>query len=153
MLQYLLSVGGNVNLEDGDGDTPLFCCEDVDTFLLLMKNNANLHHVNHEGQNLLLKVIADENEEFIVYLLQNKYFDRSALPEDYKLPSEREAEEADVEMESEGDAGEGEAGPTQEQINAAFLEWAKHQGAESVVNMEQEPTTDNGNNSAPQGQL
>ena len=159
MLRYLLSVGGDINIKDSDGDIPLFCCEDVDTFQYLIANHANMKHINNEGQNLLLKLISDENDDFIVYLIEREYYSRSDLPIDYKFPNEREQTiendivEMEAEVDTEGSEGEG---PTQEQVNAAFLEWVKTQGADSITNMEQDSTTTTSsgtNNTNSTGQL
>lgn len=50
LLEYLVSVGGDVNLPDDDGDTPLFTCESVDAARWLVEHGANAAHRNDEGQ-------------------------------------------------------------------------------------------------------
>lgn len=49
LLEYLLSVGGDVNLADDDGDTPLFTCESVDAARWLVEHGADAEHRNEEG--------------------------------------------------------------------------------------------------------
>lgn len=63
LLRYLISVGGDVNIQDEDGDTPLHSVEDVTTAAVLVQEfNANWRHKNHEGQTPLAK--AEEEDEF-----------------------------------------------------------------------------------------
>jgi hypothetical protein len=41
--------GGDVNLADNDGDTPLYTVEDTETAQFLLDHGALLSHTNHEG--------------------------------------------------------------------------------------------------------
>lgn len=50
LLEYLLSAGGNVNVTDGDGDTPLFTCETLPAARWLVEHGADVGHRNGEGE-------------------------------------------------------------------------------------------------------
>lgn len=52
LLAYLVSVGGDVNLPDDDGDTPLFTCESVDAARWLVEHGADAGHRNGEGMSV-----------------------------------------------------------------------------------------------------
>lgn len=41
--------GGDVNVTDEDGDTPIYTVESVDTAQWLVEHGANVHRVNREG--------------------------------------------------------------------------------------------------------
>lgn len=49
LLEYLVSAGGDVNVKDADGDTPLFTCETVDAARWLVEHGADAAHKNGEG--------------------------------------------------------------------------------------------------------
>ncbi|KAI9305459.1 ankyrin repeat-containing domain protein [Cunninghamella echinulata] len=49
VLEYLLSHGGDANVEDFDKDTPLYVCETVEMAKFLIKHGANAYHRNNEG--------------------------------------------------------------------------------------------------------
>jgi len=49
VLTYLISRGGNVNVSDEDGDTPLYTVENIETARFLVDNGADLTWRNHEG--------------------------------------------------------------------------------------------------------
>lgn len=49
LLDYLLSQGGNVNITDDDGDTPLFTCETIEAAQWLVEHGADATHKNEEG--------------------------------------------------------------------------------------------------------
>ncbi|KAI0264493.1 ankyrin repeat-containing domain protein [Gloeopeniophorella convolvens] len=49
ILTYLISEGGNVNITDEDGDTPLYTVENVETAQFLINNGADAAWRNHEG--------------------------------------------------------------------------------------------------------
>lgn len=51
LLRYLISQGGNVNIADSDGDTPLHSVEDVTTAKILIEEfSADWRLKNSEGQ-------------------------------------------------------------------------------------------------------
>ncbi|CAA7267157.1 unnamed protein product [Cyclocybe aegerita] len=49
VLEYLLSRGGNVNITDNDGDTPLYTVENIETARWLIQHGAAVGHQNSEG--------------------------------------------------------------------------------------------------------
>ncbi|KAF9266608.1 ankyrin [Marasmius fiardii PR-910] len=49
ILEYLISKGGNVNVTDSDGDTPLYTAENVETARFLVDHGATIDLVNREG--------------------------------------------------------------------------------------------------------
>jgi ankyrin repeat protein len=68
-----VSVGGDVNVLDNDGDSPLLFCEDPETFELLLSFGANPQHRNFRGEGILEKAIDDENAPLIQYFEQKGY--------------------------------------------------------------------------------
>ena len=53
LIQYLLDKGADVNVVDGDGETPLFYCESKEIAELLVSQGANIHVLNHENMSIL----------------------------------------------------------------------------------------------------
>lgn len=49
ILTYLISKGGNVNVSDEDGDTPLSTVENIETARFLVDNGADIMWRNNEG--------------------------------------------------------------------------------------------------------
>ncbi|KAF9450344.1 ankyrin [Macrolepiota fuliginosa MF-IS2] len=49
ILEYLIAHGGDVNLTDDEGDTPLYTVEDVETAQFLIQHGAILERRNNEG--------------------------------------------------------------------------------------------------------
>ncbi|KAJ7284935.1 ankyrin repeat-containing domain protein [Mycena rebaudengoi] len=49
VLEYLISQGGDVNVQDGDGDTPIYTVENVETARFLVDHGATLDRRNAEG--------------------------------------------------------------------------------------------------------
>ncbi len=49
LLEYLISKGGNINITDEDGDTPLFVVESVETARWLVEHGAQADVKNGEG--------------------------------------------------------------------------------------------------------
>ncbi|CAG7852540.1 SubName: Full=Uncharacterized protein {ECO:0000313/EMBL:CCA71894.1} [Serendipita indica DSM 11827] len=49
LLEYLISKGGDVNVEDEDGDTPLYTAESLDVAKWLVDHGAIINRVNNEG--------------------------------------------------------------------------------------------------------
>lgn len=69
LLDTLLSHGGNVNLPDHDGDTPIFVAETREMCAALIKFGADLNHRNHVGLTVLEHVReADEFPDLVAYL-------------------------------------------------------------------------------------
>ena len=49
VIEYLISQGGNIDVEDFDGDTPLFVVETPEVAKFLIEKGADASHRNHEG--------------------------------------------------------------------------------------------------------
>ncbi|OSD06312.1 ankyrin [Trametes coccinea BRFM310] len=49
ILEYLVSRGGDVNVTDNDGDTPLYVVENVETARWLVEHGATVNRQNDEG--------------------------------------------------------------------------------------------------------
>ncbi|PFH53049.1 hypothetical protein AMATHDRAFT_79225 [Amanita thiersii Skay4041] len=49
VLRYLISRGGNINITDADGDTPLYTVENIETARFLIQHGAIVDHRNNEG--------------------------------------------------------------------------------------------------------
>lgn len=49
VLDYLVSKGGNVNVTDADGDTPLYVVENIETARYLIQHGAVTNRCNDEG--------------------------------------------------------------------------------------------------------
>ncbi len=73
LIEYLVSVGANVNLRDLDGDTPLLVCESAEVFELLRSKGADAEAVNNDQEDILKKAVEDENEDLIKYLIENGF--------------------------------------------------------------------------------
>ncbi|QPG76022.1 hypothetical protein FOA43_003408 [Brettanomyces nanus] len=98
LLEYLILKGGDVNIQDNDGDTPLHHTESLATAkLLIEKNNADYTVRNSDGQTAL-EALLDDNDspELIQYLqsLQTNTSARGSLPlplnENMSLPNGEE---------------------------------------------------------------
>ncbi|KAF9069259.1 ankyrin repeat-containing domain protein [Rhodocollybia butyracea] len=74
VLEYLISHGGDVNITDSDGDTPLYTVETIETAQYLLDKGAVLDRVNDEG----VSPIAHLSEDYpqVSAYLQS----RSSLP-------------------------------------------------------------------------
>nr|GAT60799.1 ankyrin [Mycena chlorophos] len=49
LLEYLISKGGDVNVVDSDGDTPLYTVENIETARFLVQHGAAIDRRNSEG--------------------------------------------------------------------------------------------------------
>jgi hypothetical protein len=58
LLEYLISVGGDINLRDEDGDTPLFVVESVEMARWMVERGAEVGVVNEEGLSVSLGISA-----------------------------------------------------------------------------------------------
>jgi len=54
ILEYLISVGGDINLRDDDGDTPLYVVESVEMARWMIERGAEWGVVNEEGLSVSL---------------------------------------------------------------------------------------------------
>ena len=53
-------IGGNVNVTDGDDDTPLYVVENIETARWLVEHGAIVQRINHEGLSVSCLVILSE---------------------------------------------------------------------------------------------
>lgn len=73
VLEYLLSVGGDVSLRDEDGDTPLLVCEKPEIFQRLVQAGADPLVKNTGGMGIVEKAVEEDAEDLINYLMANGY--------------------------------------------------------------------------------
>jgi ankyrin repeat protein len=73
LLRFLLDHGGDANIRDLDGDTPLLVSEEPEIFNMLVAAGADPRATNHAGDGILQKVFEDENEKMVMFLLENGY--------------------------------------------------------------------------------
>ncbi|KAK7033062.1 ankyrin [Favolaschia claudopus] len=97
VLEYLISCGGDVNVEDSDGDTPIYTVENVETARFLVDHGAVLDRQNSEG----VSPIEHLREEFseVANFLQTVAVPASAptIPV-LQQPSQREQEVASEQL-------------------------------------------------------
>ncbi|KEP52195.1 ankyrin [Rhizoctonia solani 123E] len=95
ILTYLISKGGDVNVTDEEGDTPLFTAETVAVAQFLVENGALVDVRNSEG----ISPIEAVEEDFpdVAEYLQS----RSGLPTSTQSSQEREHEDASEELTAE----------------------------------------------------
>jgi len=81
ILEYLISRGGDVNITDSDGDTPIYTVENIETAQYLLDKGAIIDRVNEEGLSPSAHLLEDFPE--ISAYLQS----RSSLPAPTPQPS------------------------------------------------------------------
>ncbi|KAJ4495022.1 ankyrin [Lentinula edodes] len=59
VLEYLISRGGDVNVIDSDGDTPIYTVENIDTAQYLVDKGATIDRVNEEGISPIAHLMED----------------------------------------------------------------------------------------------
>ncbi|KAI0303816.1 ankyrin repeat-containing domain protein [Multifurca ochricompacta] len=67
ILEYLISRGGNVNVVDEDGETPLYTVENVETAQFLLNHGADPTWRNHQGL-MPADLLQDEFPQVAAYL-------------------------------------------------------------------------------------
>ncbi|EPQ54062.1 ankyrin [Gloeophyllum trabeum ATCC 11539] len=67
ILTYLISKGGDVNVTDDDGDTPLYTVENIETARFLVEHGAVVARTNHEGVSPI-DYLAEDFPEVSTYL-------------------------------------------------------------------------------------
>lgn len=93
VLEYLISQGGNVNVTDGDGDTPLYGVENIETAQWLVSHGAIIDIQNSEG----ISPIEHLEEEFPVvaaYLRSISNPDQGPSPNDRQDVDEQPSQHA-----------------------------------------------------------
>ncbi|KAG0215469.1 ankyrin repeat-containing domain protein [Mortierella sp. GBAus27b] len=68
LIEYLLGKGANVNIQDPDGDTPLFVCETVEMAQLLIAKGADPKHINENEMTAADNAEEEEWSEVAHYL-------------------------------------------------------------------------------------
>lgn len=89
LLRLLVALGGNINVQDGEGDTPLHHTEDVDTAKLLVEElDADFRVKNDAGQTAAAFIEEeDENPELAQYLRSLAHGTPPPVPALNNLPS------------------------------------------------------------------
>ncbi|KAL4064526.1 ankyrin repeat-containing domain protein [Scleroderma citrinum] len=94
VLAYLVNHGGNVNITDEDGDTPLYTVENIDTAQWLVSHGAIVDRRNNEG----VSPVEHLEEDFpdVAAFLRSQMTGNSILPSEppVSLPSEHQQETA-----------------------------------------------------------
>lgn len=81
LLKYLIDHGGDVNVKDSDGDTPLHACEQVSVAEKLVELGANLDAKNDEDQTPLEKAEEDADFPELIDFLRKKSGIEQTLPD------------------------------------------------------------------------
>ncbi|KAI1311050.1 hypothetical protein EDD11_003557 [Mortierella claussenii] len=106
LIKYLLDKGANINIQDPDGDTPLFVCEAVDIVKMLIDGGADAKHINDN------EMTAAENAEEEEWLEVAHYLrELTGVPHPDKDVDELEEDMSHLledEEESEDDKDDGE---------------------------------------------
>jgi ankyrin repeat protein len=113
LIRYLISIGANVNLKDNDGDTPILLCEEPEIFTILKSYGADPTAVNDLGQGIFEKVVEDENDVMIRFLVTEGIVDSEraeiALKQIDNIIEEGDEGDDDDE-EGDDEEGDGEEG-------------------------------------------
>lgn len=95
LMRTLIARGGNVDLPDHEGDTPIYVAETAEMCQLMLSLGADLHHVNGEGLTVLEHVTQeDEFPDVIAYL--NRQVHGVDAPEANNLSGMRYVEQTAV---------------------------------------------------------
>lgn len=87
LLKYLIDHGGDINVKDSDGDTPLHACEQVSVAEKLVELGADINAKNDEDQTPLEKAEEDADFPELIDFLRKKSGIEQTLPEtDMELP-------------------------------------------------------------------
>ena len=71
VLAYLISKGGDVNIRDIDGDTPLHACDSAECAALLLAAGGDVNALNTESRSPLYLSLKDHREGMIEFLRAN----------------------------------------------------------------------------------
>ena len=109
LIRYLISNGADVNLKDNDGDTPILLCEEPEIFTILKSYGADPTAVNDLGQGIFEKVVEDENDVMIRFLVTEGIVDSEraeiALKQIDNIIEEGDEGDDDDDDEEEGEGG------------------------------------------------
>lgn len=82
IIEFLIKeAGATVDIRDNDGDTPLLFVEKPEIYELLLSLGADPTIRNNNGESLVEKVVEDENEEMVEYLISRGIIGDTALIE------------------------------------------------------------------------
>jgi hypothetical protein len=70
LITYLLENGANVNIQDPEGDSPLFVCETVDIAEMLVKAGADAKHINENEMTVSHHTFCDLPRFTVAFLLR-----------------------------------------------------------------------------------
>lgn len=119
IIEFLIKeAGATVDIRDNDGDTPLLFVEKPEIYELLLSLGADPTIRNNNGEGLVEKVVEDENEEMVEYLINRGVIGDTSLIEKLRVHfasggaeefnGEYAMEEDDEEEGEEGEAGDNE---------------------------------------------
>jgi len=79
-----IAAGGNVNVSDEDGDTPLYTVESIETARLLVDNGADILWRNHEGLTPAASLVQDfpQVAGYLNSIIDTPLADSDSQPED-----------------------------------------------------------------------
>ncbi|KAJ7127040.1 ankyrin repeat-containing domain protein [Mycena epipterygia] len=99
ILEYLISRGGDVNVQDADGDTPIYTVENVETARFLVTHGATLDRQNSDGVSPI-DHLQEEFSEVASYL--QSVASPASVPtiEIVQQPSQQEQDRASEELTS-----------------------------------------------------
>jgi len=86
LIEFLLSAGATVDLEDADGDTPLLYAEEPEVFELLVRHGADRLKRNKQGEGVFEKLLDDENEVMMKYVIEKVLLFRAPCAATSPLP-------------------------------------------------------------------
>ncbi|KAJ7739775.1 ankyrin repeat-containing domain protein [Mycena maculata] len=99
VLEYLISRGGDVNVQDADGDTPIYTVENVETARFLVTHGATLDRQNSEGVSPI-DHLREEFSEVASYLQSVLTPESAPTIEVVQQPSQREQDMASEQLTS-----------------------------------------------------
>ncbi|KAF9236732.1 hypothetical protein BU15DRAFT_49693 [Melanogaster broomeanus] len=82
VLAYLVNQGGDVNITDADGDTPIYTVEDIETAQWLINHGAVIDRRNSEGLSVSFRPLDHLEEDFpdVAAFLQSQLTTASVSP-------------------------------------------------------------------------
>lgn len=81
ILEYLISVGGDINLRDDDGDTPLYVVESVEMAMWMVERGAEWGVVNEEGLSVSVLPYTDLSVRWMIGMgKRSSFWQSQGLP-------------------------------------------------------------------------
>ncbi|OBZ72206.1 Ankyrin repeat-containing protein P1E11.10 [Grifola frondosa] len=81
VLEYLISQGGDVNVTDNDGDTPLYVVENIESARFLVEHGATVDHRNSEGISVSMLAPSASSNGHCLWLFQPAQYLEEDFPE------------------------------------------------------------------------